>query len=126
MLGVTYAYTRRELFSKQNTVFEMHYWCVKDLKKICPNIKVIYLFPKDVKISKEMLRKRKLKQEIESKRLKEIDEHLNRVTNDKELLNSFDFILYNNYDEESEINVLNIVKKMIKEEKKYEKEFFCT
>lgn len=116
LLGVTYAYTKEALSTKQNTVFEMHYWTMRDFKKICPNLKAIYLFPKDVNIAKEMLRKRNLKPEVEENRLKEIDEHLARVTDDKELLGLFDYVLYNNYDEESEKQVIDVVKKMIEEE----------
>ena len=41
LLGVDYAYTKEALFSKKNTVFEMHYWCIKDFKKICPEMKTI-------------------------------------------------------------------------------------
>lgn len=116
LLGVDYAYTKDALFSEKNTVFEMHYWCIKDFKKICPEIKTIYLLPKDVNIPKKMLKKRKLKPEVEENRLKEIDEHLERVTNDKELLGMFDYILYNDYDKNSEDQVINLVKKIIEEE----------
>ncbi|MBR2289976.1 MAG: hypothetical protein IJ867_05130 [Clostridia bacterium] len=116
LLGVDYAYTKEALFSKKNTVFEMHYWCIKDFKKICPEMKTIYLLPKDVNIAKNMLKQRNLKPEVEEKRLKEIDEHLDRVTNDKELLGEFDYVLYNNYDEASLKQVLEIVEKMIEEE----------
>ena len=63
-----------------------------------------------------MLKQSNLKPEVEEKRLKEIDEHLDRVTNDKELLGEFDYVLYNNYDEASLKQVLEIVEKMIEEE----------
>ena len=116
MLGVDYAYTKEALFSDKNTVFEMHYWCIKDFKKICPEIKTIYLLPKDINIPKEMLRKRHLKPEVEENRLKEIDEHLARMTSDKELLGMFDYVLYNDYDKKSEEQVINLVSKMIGEE----------
>lgn len=116
LLGVTYAYTKEALFSEKNTVFEMHYWCIKDFKKICPNMKTIYIFPKDVNISKEMLKNRHLKPEVEEKRLNEIDEHLERVHNDKELLGLFDHILYNEYDQKSEEQVINVIRQMLEEE----------
>lgn len=116
LLGLDYAYTKEALFSEKNTVFELHYWCINDFKKICPNLKTIYLLPRDVNCAKEMLKKRHLKPEVEEARLKEIDEHLERVTNDKELLGMFDYVLYNNYDKESEEQVMNIVEKLLKEE----------
>ena len=115
LLGVTYAYTKEELYSNKNTVFEMHYWCIKDFKKICPDIKTIYLLPKDVNIAKEKLKNRQLKPEVEINRLKEIDEHLEKIHSDKELLGSFNYILYNEYNQESERQVIDLVKKMIEE-----------
>ena len=116
LLGIDYAYTKEALFSKKNTVFEMHYWCIKDFKKICPQIKTIYLLPKDVMIPKTMLKKRNLNPKVEEDRLKEIDEHVERVTKDKELLGMFDYVLYNNYDKESEDQVINLVEKLMEEE----------
>ena len=113
LLGVTYAYTKEDICSIKNTVFEMHYWTIKDFKRLCPEIKTIYLFPKDVNIAKEMLKKRKLKLEVEQKRLKEIDEHLKRINSDKELLGLFDYVLYNNYDKKSEDELINLVKNIV-------------
>ena len=112
-LGASYAYKKDEIYSNKNMVFEMHYSTIKDFKIIC---KTIYLFPKDVNISKQMLKDRNLKPEVEKKRLNEIDQHLEYVKNNKKLLNLFDYILYNNYDEESKDEVINIVKNMIKKE----------
>ena len=43
MLGNIYAYSKKELYSNKNTVFELHYKTVFDLKKICPNMKVLYI-----------------------------------------------------------------------------------
>ena len=53
LLGVKYAYSKEALFSATNTVFEMHYDTVYDFKRICPNIKTIYLMPKDKSIAKQ-------------------------------------------------------------------------
>ena len=115
-LEASYAYKKDEIYSNKNMVFEMHYSTIKDFKIICPNIKTIYLFPKDVNISKQMLKDRNLKPEIEKKRLDEIDQHLEYVKNNKELINLFDYILYNNYDEKSKDEVINIVKNIKKKE----------
>ena len=115
LLGVTYAYTKKALYSEKNTVFEMHYWCIKDFKKICPNIKTIYLLSKDVNIAKDKLRKRNLKPEVEKNRLKEIDEHLNKIQNDKELFDLFDYVLYNEYNQKSEDQLINLVKNIMEE-----------
>ena len=64
MLGNTYAYSKEELYSNKNTVFEMHYDTIYDFKKICPNICAIYILPKNIEIAKEMTRQRNLKKEV--------------------------------------------------------------
>lgn len=111
LLGNTYAYTKNDLFNDKNTVFEMHYDCVYDFKKICPNIKILYLLPKSIDIAKQKLIDRNLKPEVQEKRIAEIDEHYNRYMNDENLRKQFDFVIYNNYDEESEKNVINLITK---------------
>lgn len=113
LLGVSYAYTKDAVFSNKNTVFEMHYSNIEDWKKICPELQAIYLFPKDINVSKEKLCERHLAPEVQKARLLEIDEHYNRMTKDKELIKKFDYILYNNYDEESENEVIDLVRKLI-------------
>ncbi len=113
MLGNIYAYSNEELFSKKNTVFEMHYNTIFDFKRICPDIKTIYLFPKDIEIAKENVRKRNLEPKVEEKRIKEIDEHYKTITENDELRNSFDYILYNEYNEKSKDEVIELVKKLM-------------
>ena len=117
MLGNTYAYSKEELFSNKNTVFELHYDTIFDFKKICPHLCVIYLFPKDIEMAKEMTRKRHLAPNVEKDRLAEIDEHYRRVTTDENLRNMFDYVLYNNYDKQSEDLVISLVSKLMLEEK---------
>lgn len=112
MLGNIYAYTKEELFSDKNMVFEVHYDTIYDFKKVCPHMKVLYLFPKDIEIAKEKTRARNLESEVEKKRLLEIDEHYKRITTDENLKNMFDYILYNNYDKESEESIIQFVKKI--------------
>lgn len=113
MLGNIYAYSNEELFSKKNTVFEMHYNTIFDFKRICPDIKTIYLFPKEIEIAKENVRKRNLEPQVEAKRIKEIDEHYKTVTENDELRNSFDYILYNEYNDKSKDEVIALVKKLM-------------
>ena len=55
--------------------------------------------------------------EKEIERLNEIDEHYNRILTDSNLRNSFDYILYNNYNKESEDEVINLVKNLMLDEK---------
>ncbi len=110
LLGVKYAYKKVDLFSSKNTVFEMHYNTIYDFKKICPNLFSIYLLPTDLNKAKQKLIERRLNAETEKARLLEIDEHYNRIKKDKDLIRMFDYVLYNNYDKESEEKVVNLVK----------------
>ena len=116
MLGNMYAYTKEALFSNKNTVFELHYSTIFDFKKLCPNLCAIYLLPKDIEIAKEKVRQRRLNPTVERKRLLEIDEHYEKITTDKKLISMFDYVLYNNYDEESEEEIINLVRKLMKDE----------
>lgn len=117
MLGNMYAYSKKELFSNKNTVVELHYETIFDLKKICPHLCVIYLLPTDIEIAKDKTRQRHLAPHVEEARLTEIDEHYNRITTDESLRNMFDYILYNNYDKESENVVIELVRKLIEQKK---------
>ena len=113
VFGGTYGYLKDEIFSEKNMVFEMHYTTIEDWKKVRPDIKTIYILPKDIEIAKNQARKRNLSKEKEEERIKEIDEHYNRISTDENLRNMFDYIVYNNYDEESEKELLNLVKEML-------------
>ena len=117
MVGNTYAYSKEELFSDKNTVFELHYDTIFDFKKICPHLCVIYLFPKDIETAKDMTKKRHLAPNVEKARLAEIDQHYQRIMTDETLRNMFDYVLYNNYDKESEDTVIRLVSKLMLEEK---------
>ena len=75
VFGGEYAYLKEEIFSKENSVFEMHYTTIYDWKKIKPDIKTIYIYPKDIKIAKQKVLERNLSSEKEEERIREIDEH---------------------------------------------------
>ena len=113
MLGNIYAYSKKDLFSDKNTVVELHYETIFDLKKICPYLCVIYLLPRDIEMAKDKTRQRHLAPNVEEARLKEIDEHYNRINTDENLRDMFDYVVYNNYDEESEDEIIELVRKLI-------------
>ncbi len=115
VFGGEYAYLSDEIYSKDNMVFEMHYTTIYDWKKVRPDIKTIYILPKNIEIAKNKTRERNLEPEKEKERLLEIEEHYNRIMNDEDLRNQFDYIVYNNYDENSELEIINLVKKIIQE-----------
>lgn len=124
LLGVKYAYLNEDIFSNEDKIFELHYSTIYDFKKVNPNLRTIYLMPKDINIAKQKLMQRKLNPETEKKRLLEIDEHYNKITTDKSLLNMFDYIMYNNYDKKSEDEIINLVKSLKEEDLKNENIFF--
>lgn len=113
MLGNTYAYLNKELFSDKNMVFEVHYSTILDFKKVCPNMKTIYIFPTDIEMAKQKTRDRHLKPIVEEKRLLEIDEHFKKMKTDNNLKSQFDYFVYNNYDEESEQKVFDLVRSIL-------------
>lgn len=113
VFGGTYAYLKDEIFSEKNMVFEMHYTTIEDWKKVRPDIKTIYILPKDIEIAKEQARKRNLSKEKEEERIKEIDEHYNRISTDDNLRNMFDYIVYNNYNEDSEKQIMKLVEELL-------------
>lgn len=117
MLGNTYAYTYEALNSDKNTVFELHYDTIFDFKKVCPNLCAIYIFPRDIEIAKEKTRERHLDPLVEKDRLLEIDEHYERITTDENLRNMFDYTIYNNYDQASEDEFINLVNDLLQKEK---------
>lgn len=118
LLGYTYAYTQEELFGDKDMVFELHYDTIFDFKKVCPHMKVLYLFPKDIEIAKDKTRARHLEPKVEQDRLLEIDEHYKRITTDEHLRKMFDYTLYNNYDKESEAELIHFINTLMLEEKK--------
>ena len=113
MLGNIYAYSKDSLFSNKNTVFELHYSTIFNFRNICPNLTSIYILPQDIEMAKEQTKKRHLKPNVEKNRLLEIDEHYNSFMADANLRKQFDYIVYNNYDKESENQIINIIKKLL-------------
>ena len=113
VFGGQYGYLKDEIFSDENMIFEMHYTTINDWKKVRKDIKTIYILPNDINVAKEMTKKRNLSKEKEKERISEIDEHYNRIMTDDNLRKEFDYIVYNNYDKESEEKIIELVKKII-------------
>lgn len=113
VFGGRYAYLKDEILSNDNMVFEMHYTMIDDWKKIRPDIKTIYILPKDIEIPKKKAKERNLSKEKEIERINEIEEQYNKFINDKNFQNKFDYFLYNNYDKESEEQLIRLVKTIL-------------
>ncbi len=117
LLGNTYAYTYEDIYSNKNKVVEFEYKQIFKFKEICPNSCVIYIFPTNLEVAKEKTRERHLDPQVEKDRLLEIDEHYKRITTDENLRNMFDYTIYNNYDEKSEDEFINLVTNLLQKEK---------
>lgn len=108
-----YGYLKEEIESKDNYIFEIHYTTIYDWKKVAPHIKTIYILPQDIKVSISKLKERNLSPEQEKERLEEIQEHYKTIMENEDLRKQFDYIVYNNYDKESEENIINLVKEIM-------------
>ncbi len=113
VFGGEYAYLKDEIFTDENMVFEMHYTTIYDWKKVCPDIKTIYILPTDINLAIEKTKERNLSPEKEEERIKELEEHYNRIMTDEEIKKQFDYIVYNNYDKDSLDKILSLVKSMM-------------
>ena len=110
MLGYKYGYPRIQMESEENSVVELHYPIIYQLKKKVRNTFSIYMIPKDVEIAKQKLKERNLPKNIEKDRLKEIEEHIKKFNSDTDLRNQFDYIFYNDYTEKSVDEILEVIK----------------
>ena len=110
MLGYKYGYPRIQMESEENSVVELHYPIIYQLKKEVKNTFSIYMIPKDVEIAKQKLKERKLPKNIEQDRLKEIEEHIKNFNSNTDLRNQFDYIFYNDYTEKSVDELIEVIK----------------
>ena len=104
-----YGYESKYLSRDIRAVTELHYEWIKDFKQKAKDVFSIYIFPIDIQLAKNALIDRHLNKDIQEKRLKEIDEHLYKIRNDKELLKQFDYIVYNDYTEKTDKKMAEII-----------------
>lgn len=115
VFGGRYGYLKDEILSDKNYIFEMHYTTIYDWKKIVPDIVTIYILPKDINQAIEKLKERNLEPQKEKERIEELKEHYNRYMQDKELRDMFDYVVYNNYDQNSEDELIKLVERLLQE-----------
>ena len=115
-LGHKYAYYTDDLISDRNGVTELHYSTIDEFKKVAKGVVSIYIKP-NVEIAKKQLRLRCLPKAVENFRLKEIKEQVKEFENNKKLQEKFDYIISNDYTEESLNNSLDLIKNI--EERSY-------
>ena len=65
----------------------------------------------------EQVKKRNLTPEKENERIKETEEQYKNFMSDKKLQEMFDYIIYNNYDEKSEDELIKLIASKMKSDK---------
>ena len=99
--------------SKLNSVVELHYSIIYQLKEEVKNTFSIYMLPKNLEIAKQKLKERNLPKDVERARLDEIEEHIKRFKEDEELRGQFDYVFYNDYTEKAREELMKIIKEKI-------------
>ena len=112
-LGNKYGYPKKNMQSKLNSVVELHYSIIYQLKEEVKNTFSIYMLPKNLEIAKQKLKERNLPKDVEKARLDEIEEHIKRFKEDEELRGQFDYVFYNDYTEKAREELMKIIKEKI-------------
>ena len=115
MLGNKYGYPRNQMESDSLSVVELHYSNIYKFRKEVKDIFAIYMIPKNIETAIQKLKERNLSKEVEIKRIEEIKEHIENFKKDKNLREQFDYILYNDYTENTVKEIIEIVKNKKKE-----------
>ncbi|MBR2786208.1 MAG: hypothetical protein IKD76_01715 [Clostridia bacterium] len=115
-LGHKYAYYTRDLLSDENGVTELHYSTIDEFKKVAKEVVSIYIQP-NVDMAKKQLKLRCLPKAIEKFRLKEIKEQIKEFENNIKIREKFDYIIPNDYTDESLDEAVNLIKNI--EERRY-------
>ena len=77
---------------------------------------LIYILPKSLDNAKERIYERHLSKDKEEVRLKEIEEQYNAVVKDEKMINKFDYIFTNNYDQDSEDRMIELIQTIMNSE----------
>ena len=115
-LGYRYGYETKQIKSERNSIIELHYTIIYNMKKETDNVFSIYIIPKDIEIAKQKLKNRRLEKKQEMLRLTEIEEQAKEFESNQELQSQFDYILYNNYDEESIERLIEVIQEKIEKD----------
>ena len=118
VFGGEYAYLKSQVEAPKNKVFEMHYTQLDDWKKLCDDLVSIYILPQSMEEAKNRIYARHLSKDKEEVRLKEIEEQYEAVVNNKDVIEKFDYVFTNNYDQDSEEKMIELIQTIINSEKK--------
>lgn len=108
-LGNKYGYYTKDLNDGINSITELHYSTIDEFKRCAKNVISIYIKP-NVNMARKQLRLRKLPKSVENFRLKEIKEQIQEFEKNEVLREKFDYIISNDYNEESLEKATNLIK----------------
>lgn len=120
-LGEYYGYRTIDLKSNENQVTELHYEYIELFKKNAKNVFSIYILPNEFKRPIQELQIRKLPKNVEEKRIEEMKEQQKIFETNKNIQKQFDYILKNDYTEES----IQELFRQIERRKEFEKKSNC-
>lgn len=112
-LGEKYAYRKSDLEANSNQVTELHYSTIYDFKKSAKNVFAVYMIPCNLERAKKELIKRNLPLDVQKRRIKEVEEHMNSFFHDEELQKQFDYIFINDYTVNSKKKLINIIREKL-------------
>ena len=112
--GGRYAYLKSEVFSDDDYVFEMHYTHIDGWKKIKPDMVSIYILPTNIEDAIKNIKQRNLPKDKEDERIKEVYEQYNNFMNNKELQEKYDYIVYNDFNDDSKNELLSLIGRILK------------
>lgn len=110
-LGNKYGYYTKDLTDGTNSITELHYNTIDDFKKCAKDVISIYIKP-NVNMAKKQLKLRNLPKVVEKFRLKEIKEQLHEFDENSQIREKFDYIISNDYSEDSLENATNLIKEL--------------
>ena len=111
--GGRYAYLKSEVFSDDDYVFEMHYTHIDAWKKIKPDMVSIYILPTNIEDAIKNIKQRNLPKYKEDERIKEVYEQYNNFINDEKLQEKYDYIVYNDFNNDSRNKLMNLIERII-------------
>ena len=74
----------------------------------------IYILPTNIEDAIKNIKQRNLPKDKEDERIKEVYEQYNNFMNNKELQEKFDYIVYNDFNDDSKNELLSLIGRIVK------------
>ncbi len=113
--GNIYAYLKEDILTERNMIVEMHYDVLDDFKKIVDKLVTIYIAPRDINVPIEYLKQRCLSKREEKLKMDDLMKHYDKFLNNASFREKFDYIVYNDYNYDTENEITEIINKIVGE-----------